>query len=259
MKQSHVLFLVLIVSVISSFNSRAQEAESKTYHFDGQISVTNNGFSLIPTFSLGEPAAIAELSVGGERFSFDPQFRFDLNGLRPWSFIFIWRYKVVDNDKFFFRLGAHLPAIAFTQRSYLANGTPVDGLVPRRFITPEVTASYKFTEDISVGLYYLFGIGLEKVDQTRYTHFIALNADFSRIDIARDIYLKFNPQMYYLTLDGTDGIYASGALQLLHDKFPLSIGSMMNVEIDSNIETDKFQWNVSLIYTFENEFVKKRN
>jgi hypothetical protein len=61
----------------------------RIYHFNGNISITNNGFSSIPTFSLGKPATIADLSIGGKKISFDPQFRFDLNGLKPWSFILI--------------------------------------------------------------------------------------------------------------------------------------------------------------------------
>ncbi len=238
----------------------AQDApdSSKPIHFDGRISVTNNGFSLIPTFSLGEPATIAELSVGGEKFSFDPQFRFDLDGLRPWSFIFIWRYKFVNNDKFLFRLGLHLPAIAFITETYLNNGSSIDQLVPKRFITPEITANYKIGENISTGVYYLFGIGLEKERQTKYTHFISVNLNFSHIGLTRELFLKFSPQFYYLTLDGTDGVYAAHSLELVHGNFPLSLGTMMNFEIDSEIETDEFQWNISLIYSFKNTFVKKR-
>ena len=56
-------------------------------HFSGQVTVTNNGISLIPSFSLGEPAALFNLSMGRGRFSFDPELRFALEG-KPWSFIF---------------------------------------------------------------------------------------------------------------------------------------------------------------------------
>jgi len=61
--------------------ANAQEAKAlKAYHFNGNISVTNNGFSFIPTFSLSKPTTIVDLSVGGKKFSFDPQFRFDFDG-----------------------------------------------------------------------------------------------------------------------------------------------------------------------------------
>ena len=49
-------------------------------------------------FSLGNLATTINLSVGGKRLSFDPQFRFDLDGMRPWSFLFIWHYKLIKKE-----------------------------------------------------------------------------------------------------------------------------------------------------------------
>ena len=46
----------------------------------------------IPLFSL-ENHKTVNLSVTGKRFSFDPQLRFDLDGLKPWSLLFGWNYK----------------------------------------------------------------------------------------------------------------------------------------------------------------------
>ncbi|MFM7400770.1 MAG: hypothetical protein ACKO4W_07675 [Bacteroidota bacterium] len=40
------------------------------YHLNGAVSATNNGISLIPTFSLGKPATIIELNAGGEHLTF---------------------------------------------------------------------------------------------------------------------------------------------------------------------------------------------
>ena len=66
--------------------SAQDQSDSKKLLFSGKINLTNNGFSFIPLFSLGKPATTVNLSVGGKRFSFDPQFRFDLDGMKPWSF-----------------------------------------------------------------------------------------------------------------------------------------------------------------------------
>ena len=52
----------------------------QAYHFNGAVSATNNGISLIPTFSLGKPATIIELNAGGEHLTFEPQFRISLEG-----------------------------------------------------------------------------------------------------------------------------------------------------------------------------------
>jgi len=39
-----------------------------------------------------------DLSMG-KRLSFDPMFRFSLEG-KPWTFIFWFRYQVLNNDRF---------------------------------------------------------------------------------------------------------------------------------------------------------------
>ena len=80
------LVLIFVVAVIFYGNHHAFAQEDKTSgisHFSGNVSVTNNGLSLIPAFSLNRPAAIFELSLGGERLSFDPEMRFALDG-QPW-------------------------------------------------------------------------------------------------------------------------------------------------------------------------------
>nr|MBP6073208.1 hypothetical protein [Flavobacterium sp.]MBP6100608.1 hypothetical protein [Flavobacterium sp.] len=64
--------------------------------FSGGITVTNNGISLLPTFTLGKPAAIFDFAVKSKRWSFEPQLRFSLEG-KPWSFVFWGRYKVIDD------------------------------------------------------------------------------------------------------------------------------------------------------------------
>ena len=42
--------------------------------FNGSVSVTNNGFSLIPAFSLGDPAAIVILYAGGKGSALSQSF-----------------------------------------------------------------------------------------------------------------------------------------------------------------------------------------
>jgi hypothetical protein len=241
-----LLYFLAVVFAFTAHTSSSQNTEAeKSYHFNGNLSVTNNGFSLVPTFSLGKPATVAEFSIGGERFSFDPQFRFDLDGLKPWSFIFIWRYKMIQTDRLQLRLGAHLPAIAFTNLSYEVNGIQRTELTPSRFFTPELTPTYFISDKINVGMYYLWGIGLEREDQTRHTHFISVRAGFNRIPLAAGTHFSWNPQLYYLTLDGTGGFYAAHVFEVGYKTFPLSLSSMMNVKIKSELATSDFEWNIS--------------
>ena len=78
------LFVLLSLTYVSF--SQKNDSTNVPGHFGGAVTVTNNGISFIPNFSLGKPAAIFDLSIG-RRLSFEPQFRFALEG-KPWSFLF---------------------------------------------------------------------------------------------------------------------------------------------------------------------------
>ena len=108
------LTLFLLMNICFSQDSN----KSKQYNFDGNVNITNNGFSFIPLFSLGKPATTVNLSIGDDRLTFDPQFRFDLEGLKPWSILFTWHYKLIQKKRFRLKIGAYLPAYAFNKISY---------------------------------------------------------------------------------------------------------------------------------------------
>src|SRR5262245_13872079 len=93
--------------VESGFDS-LQQSNSKKAILSGAIAVTNNGISLIPTFSLDKPAAIFDLYVSKSRFSFDPEFTFSLHDGKPWYFLFWFRYKIANTGRFRFTAGTHL-------------------------------------------------------------------------------------------------------------------------------------------------------
>lgn len=249
---------LVLVLLSLSLQVCGQEEERKPMHFNGNISITNNGFSFIPTFSLGEPATVFEFSVGGERFSFDPQFRFENDGFRPWSMIFIWRYEIVKQQKLQVKLGTHLPAIAFRHKDFNINGVIEDRLVVQRFITPEFTLNYKVTEHLSLGAYSIYGFGLEEQDQTDRTFFFALKAGVNQIPLTEKIRMGIHPQIYYLSMDGTTGMYMAGSVSLSHADFPLSIASTINQPINTDLNANEFDWNLSLIYSFRTNIRRER-
>jgi hypothetical protein len=251
------MLLLLLVITQDAFSQETNSAE-KGIHFNGDISVTNNGFSLIPTFSLGKPASIMLLSVGGDRFSFNPQFRINLEDAQMWTFVFIWRYKVIDAKKFQLTAGVHLPAIAFRSVMAPVNGVMQEMLITQRFLTFELTPNLTLTKNVSTGFYYLYAVGLETADQPKNTHFLGYNFNFSRIQLSKKFYLKFSPQVYYLKIDQNDGFYFASNLALAVSDFPLSISSQINKAIDTDISSKDFDWNISLIYSFKNQMVKKK-
>ncbi|MBT34490.1 MAG: hypothetical protein CMO01_32910 [Thalassobius sp.] len=252
-------FLILLTALfihVSNNEVLAQDETNKNLHFNGSVSVTNNGFSFIPSFSLGKPATIFDLSAGGEKFSFDPQFRFDLDGLKPWSIIFIWRYKLVETDKFLVKTGMHLLAIAFRSQTYMEDGISKERIVAQRFITPELTTAYKLTKKTSVGAHYIYGIGLEKHDQSDHTHFFSLRMG-TEFDLSKKLFIKWKPEVYYLNIDGKDGYFTAQNISLNHRKIPLSLQTIMNQPITTDIDID-FDWNISLIYSFKNQLALKK-
>ena len=247
---------LLIVFILLSHFSFSQEVEKTKVpgHLGGAVTVTNNGLSFIPTFSLGKPAAIFDLSVG-KRLSFDPQFRFSLEG-KPWSFLFWFRYKLLKTEKFSFNVGPHL-GLAFKTLEETTNGITTETITAKRYLAGELVPNYHLSKAVSIGMYYLYSRGID-VGTTKNTNFLTLNANFSNIPLTKQFYLKIIPQVYYLKMDSQDGFYFTSAFTLANRKVPVSIFSVINKVVQTDITGSKdFVWNVSLIYSFNKKYVEQ--
>ena len=236
--------------------SQYPDTTKRIFNFSGAASITNNGFSFIPAFTLGKPAAVVNLYVGGgKRFSFEPEFRYSLSG-KPWSFIFIWRYKLVRKNKFQFTLGTHLPALSFISGPVIKNGVEQETIQARRFFPViEMFPNHFINKNISVGMFYQYAFGIEK-ELARHTHFISLRSSFSNIGLPSQYYIRFNPQFFYLKMDDADGFYVASGLALSKRNFPISISSLVNKALQTDIPGKDFDWNISLIYSFNNSFTR---
>ncbi|MEI6274995.1 MAG: hypothetical protein WCP08_03345 [Prolixibacteraceae bacterium] len=248
------LCAVLLCLTLNAFSQKT-ESTGTPMNISGAASVTNNGISFIPTFSLGKPAAIFDLSVGNDRLSFDPQFRFSLEG-KPWSFIFWGRYKLLKDNKFTLNLGTHL-GLPFSSATTKVNGITAEYISVRRYLAGELVPNYRLSKDVSIGIYYLYSRGIDD-GTTKNTHFLTLNTRISNIRMTNQFYLNFVPQVYYLKMDKQDGIYFTSTLTLANRNLPLSISGVINKIIETDITASKnFVWNLSLIYTFRNRYVKQ--
>lgn len=252
MKRVSVLVILLALTLVAA--PQSPESTKMPSHFNGAITATNNGISFIPTFSLGKPAVIFDFSVG-KRLSFDPQFRFALEG-KPWSFLFWWRYKLISNEKFLFSIGAH-PALSFKTLTIPTETGSKEFISVQRYLAGELSPNYYVAKNISLGFYYLFSHCFEK-EGTNFTQFLTFNANFSSISLTKQFYIRFNPQVYYLKMDKNDGFYYSASMTLARRNFPVSISALINKTIQTNISASKnFVWNASLIYSFNNNYVRK--
>lgn len=235
-------------------NAPHSDSIHKLTTFSGSLGLTNNGISIVPTFSLNSPAALIFLSWRKNKFSIEPDVRLKLDGTKG-SMLFWFRYRLVNTKKFSLRVGTH-PAYNFAIRKITENGITSSITQARRFIASEIVPNYKIAPNWSIGIYYLQGNGLQK-DGPRTTHFLNFNTSVSNINLGSDFRFQFIPAVYYLHLDGKDGNYFTATGILTKKNIPFTLQSTINKTFNSNIPGNKdFIWNVTLSYYFSKNFLK---
>lgn len=246
-----ILYFQSILTPLQAMEA-AGDSIQPIYHISGSALLTQNGVSVIPTFTLGKPAAIFDLSVGNEKWAFEPQLRFSLEG-KPWSFLFWFRYKAINTSKFRFTLGMH-PSVAF--RNYVTYdriGNSKELLTPHQYVASEFAPNWIISKKLSLGVYYLYSHGMTE-GTTNNTHFMTINSNISAIPIVKNTYLRLNPQLFYLMMDQQAGTYATLSLTLTNTHSPFSISSILNKKINSSIPGNDFVWNIALVYQFQKKF-----
>lgn len=249
-----IKLLLLIASTVYTSSILAQKADS-TFFFRADLSVTNNGFSIVPAFTLGDPAAFLDMRMGNKRMSFEPQFRYALEG-RPWSFLFIYRYKAIIRPKFQLVFGGHLPGLNFITRPVTINGITEQLSVTRRFLAAEIIPTYKISSHFSIGLYYLRGHAFQQ-HGPQNTNFLSLQSNFTKIKLVGKTYISFSAQAFYLKVDDNHGFYVNATTTFGVNGFPITISSIVNKAIESEIPAKDFDWNLSLIYTLDKNYIRK--
>jgi hypothetical protein len=243
------LFRIAAVVLLSYGSTQISFAQQSSVNVDGSISVTNNGISIVPALSLDKPAAVFNLSVGN-RFRFEPDLRISMKG-EPWVFLFWFRYDLIQDEKFSMRIGAH-PAYSFRTIPVLRDEIDQTKEIyeARQYLAGEISTSYSITNNFSIGSHYLtgFGVGLAEPERTNY---ISLNSGITSISLFSNLYLNFNPQIYYLRIVDIDGFYMASNITLGVRDFPVTLSSMINKSIDSDITgADDPLWSISINYSF---------
>ena len=255
--RSKIQFLIYLLTFISGLQLQAQSDQEVegSRHFSGKALLTQNGISLVPSFSLDKPAILFNLSLGGEKVTFEPDIRFSLEG-KPWSMLLWLRYKAIKQNKFGLRLGIH-PGYNFRTIPVTSFGKNKDAIETRRFLAGEIVPYYTFNKHFQIGIYYLYSLGFD--DSQKYTHFLVFNTGINKLPIVNDIKLSLYPSVFYLQLDKLKGTYFSSSFRLVKENFPFSVEAIINQIIDSEILPDrKFVWNVSLVYSFNYTYSKVR-
>lgn len=254
MNLKHILFWA-VMHWSSLLLAQTTDSVQPKYHFSGAASITNNGISLVPSFSLGRPAALFLGSLGGERFSFDPDIRFGLDG-KPWTMLFWGRYKLSNKGRFRMHTGAHL-GLNFRSTPVVINNISSENLVVRRYLAGELAPNCFLQKNWSIGSYYLYARGID-AGTVNNTHFLTLHTNFSHLPITRQFYARFNPQVFYLNQDGKEGTFFTAVFTLAKEQFPLSFSTIINRTIQSKIPNNKdFLWSLSLVYSFRHDYIPK--
>lgn len=236
----------------------AQSTAEKTpepLKISGSIGLTNNGISIIPTFSLNAPSTVFNFFIKKGRFSFDPDIRLTLDA-RKGSMLFWFRYKAIQKQKFSLTTGIH-PAYNLQTRSITENGKTTNITQARRFIAFEAAPYYQVTPHFGFGPYILRGIGLQK-DGPMSSYFLALNASLSNLPVTKKLLFSITPQFFYLKLDKKEGIYLATHTRLWIKDKPFALQSTINKEFKSNITgSKKLTWNITLSYSFSHSYQRK--
>jgi hypothetical protein len=227
----------------------AQRPDSAQPHIvvRSALTVTNKGISVIPTFTLGKPAAIADLVVAKGKASFEPQFRMGLDG-KPWSFIFWARYALLEREHFRLAVGAH-PSIVFRTAPITINGASRNAIVGRRYLATELAPTVVLSPRVTVGLYHLFSRALES-DVARWTNYLALRGALTTVPLGAGFTLRLDPQAYWLRLGATSGTYVNGAVTIARRGAPWSVSASENRALDTHITGERVLWNVSATWAF---------
>ncbi|NDA61908.1 MAG: hypothetical protein EBX50_07690 [Chitinophagia bacterium] len=222
--------------------------------FSGSLGITNNGFSIIPSFSFNDPASVILLSWKKKQWSVDPEFRVTPTGKKG-SILLWFRYHAIDSKRFTFRVGAH-PAVNWFPATISENGTPEELLRLRRFFAWELAPTFHFSKNWSTTLYYLQGNGLQG-NGPQTTHFVNLNSTISNIPLTKTLRFTIMPAIYYLYVDRNDGIFFTASASIGSTNSSFILQSTINQKIQSIIpDTKNFMWNVGVAYTFKRELRK---
>jgi hypothetical protein len=222
----------------------------------GQFTTTNKGVSLFPAFSLGRPATMLEMKIGG-RFHVDPELRYATDGT-PWSYIAWMRYEWLNTSTFNLRVGGHASVLFSKKEITWPSGMVEERILGNRFLAAEIAPTWKFGSRASAGLYYLHSRGLDP-GSISFAHFAVAHGRLAGMKVGKKATLEFRPQVYYLQMDQNWGIYACGTVQMDIRNSPWALQTIVNQPVVSHIPNgNTLLYNFSLLYKFNQEYLPYR-
>jgi len=251
-----IKILTLILALGLSQILSAQESDStsaKINSLGGVVTIQSKGISTIPNLTLGKPAVVFDMKVG-RKLTFEPQFRFALEG-KPWAIVFWWRYNALTSNKFSLNLSAN-HSLSYKTITVSSAGDSQEIIRTTRYLAGVIAPNYQFNKYIGVGMYLFYTRGIEDFI-TRNTWMASFRPGISNIPITKNITARLGPEVYYLKMDDDDGVYLNTTFLISKKEFPLSISALINKTLKSGIPSEyDFLWNVGLSYTFNKKYIE---
>ena len=249
-----LLFMVSFSLILSA--QKSDSTTTKIYNFGCAVTIQSKGISTIPNLTLGKPAAVFDLKVG-RKLTFEPQFRFSLEG-KPWAIVFWWRYYGSIGNKFKLTLHTNYSLAYKPLTYYTSSGASQEIIRTTRYLVAALAPNYQMNKYIGIGMYFFYNYGIEKYI-IRNTYMVSFRPSISNIPVTKNIAVRLNPEIYYLKMDDKDGVYLNATLLINKKNFPLSVAALINKPIESNIPSEyDFLWNFGLIYSFNKTYVEKK-
>ena len=235
-----LLFVLLNTWILSSNPDTLKTPLS----IHGNIQLTNNAISPVPSFSLGKPALLTTLYLQKGRFTFSPEFNFDLEA-KPWSVNTWLRYQVIHQKKWDFALGNNFSLFFKKNNPALTK----EEFQLQRYQAFEFNLGYHFTKMRGVNLMLWKSQSLDEVGIKRgfFMMFVAQMGDLYN---GKNIRLGIRPSLFVIDNSAPfTGYFASQISTIYFKKLPLNVSFQTVHPLHTEPET-KFNWNLGLNFQF---------
>ncbi|MEI6140562.1 MAG: hypothetical protein WCP85_14940 [Mariniphaga sp.] len=250
MKGILLLIGICISQVLSAQNEN--NGTAKINSFTAAVTVQSKGISTIPNMTLGKPAIIFDMKIG-RKLTFEPQFRFSLEG-KPWAAVFWWRYYQTVSNKFKVTYHTNYSLAYKSVVSYTASGNTNSFTRSIAYLVGALEPNYKINNYLGVGLYLFYNRSLE-IASTRNTLMLSFRPTLSNLPIAKILTFMAAPEIYSLNMDKNSGVFINSRFLISLKNSPFSISGLINKPLKSTIPSEyDFLWNVGLTYTFNKKY-----
>jgi len=136
------------------------------------------------SLTLGRPAAVFDMKMG-RKLTFEPQFRFSIDG-KPWAMVFWWRYYGSIGNKLRITLHTNYSLSYKNITSYTSSGASQEIIRTTRYLVGAIAPNYQANKYIGVGMYLFYNWDIEKFI-IRNTWIASFRPTISNIPITKSI------------------------------------------------------------------------